>query len=167
MCVHSSVMTAQTCAVCTGLVRATSGVAATAKRSFAPKPKAAVVGTAQLSVVLGIPNAKPQTVEVCSFCQGPLDERTLTRGIGKPRKIVRQEAVTQEDGTVTLEDVIIHVPAKLVACPDCVLNIKPIYNRCKMCKGKTDDEIAACRYCKGTKQGEKVSNGIKFRETPG
>lgn len=167
MCVHSSVMTPRTCAVCTGLVRATSGIAATAKRSIVPKPKAAVVGTPQLSAVLGIPAGKPQTVEVCSFCRGPLDERTLTRGIGKPRKIVRQEQVTQEDGTITLEDVIIHVSTKVVACPDCVLNIKPIYSRCKMCKGKTDAEIADCRYCKGTKEGEKVSNGIKFRETPG
>lgn len=116
--------------------------------------------------VLAIP-ARPVvavSVVVCSFCGVEVDENTLTRGTGKPRKILTSETIITPEGETALIDKIIHVQENVIACPDCVLKIKPIYARCRFCKDTKDPK---CKFCKGTRDGERLSGGIKFRETPG
>lgn len=105
----------------------------------------------------------PTSGERCTFCNVPVDERTLTRGHGKSRIITKLEQRVVGERVEIIERVL-SIPEKVVACPDCVLRIKPIYARCQFCKESKDMH---CNFCNGTRVGEKVSNGIKFRETPG
>ena len=108
----------------------------------------------------------PVTVEGCSFCGVPVNDRTLTRGVGKPRKILKTEQIVVGERVEIVERVI-HIPKRVVACPDCSLEITPVYARCGFCKSHTDTEVASCRFCHGTREGERLLSGIKFRETPG
>ena len=105
----------------------------------------------------------------CSFCGVEVNENTLTRGTGKPRKILTSETIITPEGETALIDKIIHVQENVIACPDCVLKIKPIYARCRFCKpaAQQDTKDPKCKFCNGTRDGERLSGGIKFRETPG
>lgn len=102
-------------------------------------------------------------VERCTFCNTPVNDETLTRGtvIRGFRPVVEEQLI---DGAYQPVIKFIPVPSKVVACPDCVLQIRPIYSRCRFCK---DSKDPACKHCRGTRDGDKVSNGIKFKETPG
>lgn len=109
----------------------------------------------KIDTLLDIAHTKPTASQKCSFCESPVDHTNITRGITKPRKILQTEEVLVDDHLEIVEK-IIHVPSKVIACPGCVLLITPFYNRCRFCKGKSQDEIAQCFACKGTKQGEMI-----------
>jgi len=113
---------------------------------------------------LAIPSRVAVVAAVCSFCGIEVREETLTRGTGRPRKILTSETIIEPNGDTSLIDKMIHVQNNVIACPDCVLNIKPIYARCRFCKDTKDPR---CKFCNGTRDGERLSGGIKFRETPG
>lgn len=97
----------------------------------------------------------------CSFCDTKVDHTTMTRGVTKPRKVLSTE-VDVVNGEIVLVEKIHHIPSKVIACPNCVLQITPVFNRCRFCKGKTDEEIRNCFACHGTKEGEMVSQGTIF-----
>lgn len=98
---------------------------------------------------------------ICSFCGKEVEAMSATHGMGKVRKIGVVE-MQEIDGMVVPVEIIKHISAQVVACPDCSLYVGPLHNRCIMCKGLSDEEIKACKYCKGTKQGERSSSGQKW-----
>ena len=95
---------------------------------------------------LMLPRAEVKQVKegtlFCSFCGKQTTEDEATKGSGRPRKSF---SLTIDHYNQTFEDNIKHFVDKLVACPACCLNIKPLYNS----------------------KGELVSKGAQFPKTDG
>lgn len=71
----------------------------------------------------------PGTVR-CSYCKKeilPICNATYGRSRGRVR--VREEVIQQSDGSLRIEEKVTFTQEKLVACPDCVLHIKPILDK--------------------------------------
>lgn len=112
-------------------------------------------------VDLPVPVVIPPGHFQCSFCRKIIDGSRATKGNGKVRKVGTVE-IQEIEGIMVPVEVVKHISAKVVACPDCSLEIGPLFNRCHMCKGKSPEEIKACIYCKGTKRGEQSSGGQQW-----
>jgi hypothetical protein len=125
-----------------------------------------------LSSLLGIPAAPKVTrsdKETCSFCGCSIELGRATHGMAKPRKIDGGLTKTYNKAgeVIDFESRVLHVADLKVACPECVLMLKPLYKRCPTCKGKNAVEISKCPGCKGTKEGELMHMGIVFPQTEG
>lgn len=100
---------------------------------------------------------------ICSFCGHEVEQTRATTGSGKVRKVGGVEwHHDPTSGQHVYEEVTHHISAHVIACPSCSLNVGPLFNRCVMCKGLSDDAIKSCTYCKGTKRGERSTGGQQW-----
>ena len=66
----------------------------------------------------------------CSYCKLPITGRA-THGIGSLKKFPVDDINYLPNGDITIETKIAHIPVKVVACPNCVSNIKPLTKKVK------------------------------------
>lgn len=108
-------------------------------------PRVSFAPGSSFAKMFGAPVVLDPEKVCCSFCDNEIDRVNATFGRGKPRKIINTVFLLDEHGNKTFDDDIHHVIDKLVACPDCVNQIKPILDR----------------------DGNLVNSGIDFPETEG
>lgn len=60
----------------------------------------------------------------CTFCSKEVEAHRATLGKGDPRKIVKREVINLPNGLNTIDDKLIHVTDKTIACPECCLKVK-------------------------------------------
>lgn len=120
------------CAVCSGLVRPTTGTTPKRKRQASnPTQLRGMVlpNDSSLLTELGIEVSESQPLEAlktghvrCSFCSKQVFEKVATHANSQMRKV--RKITTHEPPNFDFEDV--HFSGRLVACPECVGEIKPI-----------------------------------------
>jgi hypothetical protein len=63
---------------------------------------------------------------VCSFCGDEVDRVRATHGTGRlNRGVIREVVKDPLTGVKRIQEKVFHSTTKVVACPECVLNIKP------------------------------------------
>lgn len=96
----------------------------------------------------------------CSFCGNKVERSRATFGTN-PR-ISKVQELTEVEGHIIIEETIRFRQNQLVACPNCVLKIKPSVAKepCGSCGGV---DSTGCKVCKGKgKVDGRVTSRIKF-----